>query len=68
MVELTLTEAGARIGRSSSTLRHQVQFGKLKARKVGKTYVITEQELLRYATETRRPALVAELREREERA
>jgi len=45
---LTLTEAGARLGLAPSTLRHQVQAGRLRARLIGKTYVITERELERY--------------------
>ncbi len=51
--EYTLSEAGARLGRSRSTLQNQVRRGKLKARLVGKTYVITERELTRYAAENR---------------
>ena len=45
---LTLSEAAARLGVAASTLRHQVQAGRLQARLVGKTYVITERELERY--------------------
>ena len=58
MNELTLTEAAALIGRSPSTLRHQVQKGKLRARLVGKTYVITRRELARYAEQNRSQRLV----------
>lgn len=54
MIEYTLSEAGALIGRSSSTLRHQVQRGRLRARLVGKTYVVSERELTRYARDVRR--------------
>ena len=56
--EFTLTEAARLIGRSSSTLRHQVQKGRLTARLVGKTFVVTEPELVRYATSTRTPPMV----------
>jgi len=59
MTEYTLAEAAARIGRSSSTLKHQVRRGKLKARLVGKTWVVTSRELDRYARESRRPPLGA---------
>ena len=54
MIEYTLSEAAALIGRSSSTLRHQVQRGRLKARLVGKTYVVKERELDRYVQQVRR--------------
>jgi excisionase family DNA binding protein len=53
---LTLTEAAAELGISAATLRHQVQGGRLAARKFGKTYVITADELARYrATSLGRP-------------
>jgi len=45
---LTLSEAADRLGLAASTLRHQVQAGRLGATLVGKTYVITEGELARY--------------------
>ena len=45
---LTLSEAAARLGLSASTLRHQVQAGRLRARLMGKTYVVTEREVKRY--------------------
>lgn len=44
----TLVEAAGILGRSPSTLRHQAQRGKLRAQKVGKTYLIDERELARY--------------------
>jgi predicted site-specific integrase-resolvase len=50
--ELTLAEAGDRLGLSSVTLRRQVGRGKLKARLVGKTWVVTEREVARYAAES----------------
>jgi predicted site-specific integrase-resolvase len=50
--ELTLAEAGDRLGLSAVTLRRQVGRGKLKARLVGKTYVVTEREVARYAAES----------------
>ena len=48
---LTLTEAADELGLAASTLRHQVQAGRLGARLVGKTYVITARELARYRAE-----------------
>jgi excisionase family DNA binding protein len=48
---LTLSEAAARLGLAASTLRHQVQAGRLRATPVGKTYVITEDEIARYRAE-----------------
>lgn len=48
---LTLTEAAARLGLAASTLRHQVQAGHLRARLVGKTYIVTARELERYRAE-----------------
>jgi predicted site-specific integrase-resolvase len=39
---LTFTEAAARLGIAASTLRHQVQVGRLHARLIGKTYVVTD--------------------------
>jgi excisionase family DNA binding protein len=48
---LTLAEAADELGLAASTLRHQVQAGRLRARLVGKTYVITERELARYRAE-----------------
>ena len=49
---LTLSEAADELGLAASTLRHQVQAGRLRARLVGKTYVITERELARYRAES----------------
>ena len=48
---LTLAEAADELGLAASTLRHQVQAGRLRATLVGKTYVITEGELARYRAE-----------------
>jgi excisionase family DNA binding protein len=45
---LTLTEAADRLGVAASTLRHQVQAGRLRARLIGKTYVVTPREVERY--------------------
>ena len=48
---LTLTEAAAELGLAASTLRHQVQAGRLRARLVGKTYVVSGREVDRYRRE-----------------
>ncbi len=48
---LTLSEAAAQLGLAASTLRHQVQAGRLRARLVGKTYVVTAGEVERYRAE-----------------
>jgi excisionase family DNA binding protein len=48
---LTLTEAAEELGLAASTLRHQVQAGRLRARLIGKTYVVTPGELDRYRRE-----------------
>ena len=49
---LTLAEAAVRLGLSPSTLRVQVNRGKLKARLVGKTYTVTDGEIERYRRES----------------
>lgn len=51
---LTLAEAAAELGLSSSTLRWQIANGKLKGVKYGKTWVISRRELDRYGRENRR--------------
>lgn len=48
---LTLTEAADQLGLAASTLRHQVHAGRLRARLVGKTYVVTPGEIERYRRE-----------------
>ena len=48
---LTLSEAAEELGLSATTLRHQVHAGRLRARLVGKTYVVTPGELDRYRRE-----------------
>ena len=51
--ELTLAEAGDRLGLSAVTLRRQVGRGRLKARLIGKTYIVSEREVERYAAESK---------------
>jgi excisionase family DNA binding protein len=45
---LTLAEAAEQLGLAASTLRHQVQVGRMRARLMGKTYVVTQGEVERY--------------------
>jgi excisionase family DNA binding protein len=51
---LTLTEAAKRLNLSPETLRWQIRNGKLKARKVGPIWTVSERETERYARENRR--------------
>ena len=48
---LTLSEAADQLGLAASTLRHQVHAGRLRARLIGKTYVVTAREVERYRRE-----------------
>lgn len=49
---LTLTEAAALLGVAASTLRHQIQRGKLRGRLVGKTWTVSRREVERYRVES----------------
>lgn len=51
---LTLAEAAKRLDLSPETLRWQVRNGKLRARKVGPIWTVSEREVERYAKENRR--------------
>jgi excisionase family DNA binding protein len=53
---LTLVQAAERLQMSPDTLRWQVRNGKLKARKVGPVWTVSEREVERYARENRRTA------------
>lgn len=48
---LTLSEAAEDLGLAATTLRHQVHAGRLRARLVGKTYVVSPREVERYRRE-----------------
>ena len=48
---LTLSEAAVQLGLTASTLRHQVQAGRLGATLIGKTYVVSAREVVRYRAE-----------------
>ena len=45
---LTLAQAAALLGLSPSTLRGQVAKGRLRARLIGKTWIVSEREVERY--------------------
>ena len=49
---LTLAQAAPLLGVSADTLRKQAQRGRLRAELIGKTYVVTEQEVERYRRES----------------
>lgn len=51
---LTLAEAAQRLNLNPGTLRVQIHNGKLKGRKIGKTWTVTERELQRYSRESKR--------------
>lgn len=51
---LTLTEAAEQLGLSAETLRWQIRNGKLRARKVGPIWTVSEREVERYRRENKR--------------
>jgi excisionase family DNA binding protein len=51
---LTLIEAAARLGVTAATLRQQIANGRLKGRKVGRDWTVSEREVERYARVSRR--------------
>ena len=51
---LTLTEAAARLGVTAATLRQQVANGRLRARKMGRDWTVSEREVERYRRESQR--------------
>jgi excisionase family DNA binding protein len=52
----TLAEAAASLGVASSTLRHQIRLGKLRAVKQGRDWYVLPGEVERYRRENRRAA------------
>ena len=51
MPSVTLEEAAARLGLAASTLRWQIHKGKMRAKKVGPLWVVSEREVERYRRE-----------------
>ena len=51
---MTLVEAAIRLGVDAGTLRVQIHNGKLKAKKMGRDWFVSEREVERYARENRR--------------
>jgi len=52
---LTLTEAAGLLGLSPTTLRIQIRNGKLKARKLGRDWIVSKAEVERYRRESLQP-------------
>lgn len=55
MTLLTLRQAAAQIGRSPTTLRNQVLAGRLRGRKLGRDWLVSQRELNRYVRQQARP-------------
>ena len=53
---LTLTEAAERLGVAPSTLRRQIANGRLRARKLGRDWTVSEREVERYRRDSLRAA------------
>ena len=51
---MTIKEAAERLGLAPSTLRHQIDNGKLKATKRGRDWWVTPAEVKRYQGENKR--------------
>lgn len=51
---MTISEAAEQLGVTPDTLRQQIAAGKLRARKVGRDWVVTPKEVERYRRESRR--------------
>ncbi len=51
---MTLPEAAERLGLAPSTLRHQIKNRKLRARKMGRTWYVTDDEVERYRQQNKR--------------
>ena len=45
---LTLIEAAERLGVTAATLRQKISHGKLRARKIGTVWIVSEREVERY--------------------
>jgi len=51
---MTVVEAAERLGLAPSTLRHQIKNHKLRARKMGRGWYVTDEEVERYRRESAR--------------
>jgi excisionase family DNA binding protein len=51
---LTLAEAAKRLGLSPDTLRWQIRNRKLRAKKIGPIWIVSEREIARYERENKR--------------
>jgi len=51
---LTLIQAAERLGVTPDTLRQQIANGRLKARKIGRDWTVSEREVERYKKESKR--------------
>lgn len=54
MVSMNLTEAAERLNLNPATLRQQIGKGRLRARRLGRDWYVTEEEVERYRRENRR--------------
>jgi len=52
---MTIPEAAKVLGLAPSTLRHQIANKRLRARKMGRTWYVTAEEVERYRLESRIP-------------
>lgn len=50
---MTLTEAAVRLGVAPTTLRHQIANGRFRAVKVGRDWMVSDDEVQRYAALSR---------------
>jgi excisionase family DNA binding protein len=50
---MTIPEAADILGLAASTLRHQIKNRKLRARKMGRTWYVTAEEVERYRAESK---------------
>lgn len=51
---MTLIQAAERLGVQPATLRQQIANGKIRAKKVGRDWWVTDREVERYRAESRR--------------
>jgi excisionase family DNA binding protein len=54
VLDMTLEQAAARLGLAASTLRVQIRNGKLRAKKVGRDWTVSEREVERYRLASKR--------------